>query len=149
MRGQRAQKRIRNGIAKKQMPGVRRVGRLHPRTITAELLERAGKSGGIACKLYRGSVGQKFALAADGSLNQPAKENADAADDQQRNSDEWQRIFVTAAATARIQQNPANSREAENSEKNAHELDVEPHIAVENMAELVANDALQFVARQL
>jgi hypothetical protein len=35
-----------------------------------------------------------------------------------------------------------------NAEDDAHEPEVQPHVAVQDVAELVADDALQFVARQ-
>src|SRR5271169_5422217 len=118
------------------MTGVGRVGRFHFRAVTAELLQRAGKSGGIARELHGGSVGEKFALAAHGGLDQATEKNADGADDEQRNPDERQRIFVAAAAL-RIEQNPSDGGEAQDSKKNAHELDVEPHIPVKNVAEFM------------
>ncbi len=46
--------------------------------IAADFLKRAGKSGGIARELHGRGVGQKFALAADGGLNESPKKNADA-----------------------------------------------------------------------
>jgi hypothetical protein len=58
-------------------------------------------------------------------------------------------LSATASAAARgLQKNSPDDREAKNSENGSHEPQIEPHVAVENVAELVADDALQFVARQ-
>ena len=55
--------------------------------------------------------------------------------------------FLRSAAG--VQQNSANGGDAKNAEQNADEPDVQPHVAVQNVAEFVADNALQFVARQL
>ena len=116
----------------------------------ADFFQRAGDAAGIARELHGRGVGQKFALAADGGLDEPAEKNADVADDQQRKAEKRQRILSAAASAAArgLQQNPADDGEAKNAEDDAHEPQVEPHVAVEDVAEFVADDALQFVARQ-
>ena len=58
---------------------------------------------------------------------------------------------MAAAATAaarRLQQNAADDGEAKDAKNNSHEPEVQPHVAIENVAEFVADDALQFVARK-
>ena len=116
----------------------------------ADFFQRAGDASGIARELNGRGVGQKFALAADGGLDEPPKKNADVADDQQQQTEQRQRILPAPASAAarRLQQNPADDGEAKNAEDDSHEPEVQPHVAVQNMAELVADDALQFVARK-
>ena len=46
------------------------------KTVAADFLQRAGEPAGIARELHGRGVGQKFALTADGGLNQSAEENA-------------------------------------------------------------------------
>ena len=45
-----------------------------------------------------------------------------------------------------MQQHAADHGQAQDAENDAHEAEIEPHVAVEDVAELVADDALQFVA---
>src|ERR1035437_4595670 len=150
MRGHEVEQRIAEAVAKKHMAHIRRVGgfQFGTVTVTSDFLQRAGKSAGIARELNGRGVGQKFALAADGGLNQPPEKNANATDDQQGNAEKWQRIFVAAVAAAGVKQNSPDGGEAQNAKNNSQQPEVEPHVAIQNMAEFVADDALQFVARQ-
>src|SRR5688572_30482774 len=77
MRGE-AEERTPETIGEKQMTGFFGARRFEFRAFaeSTDLLERAGEAPGIAGKLHRGSVGQKFALAADGGLNQSPEQNA-------------------------------------------------------------------------
>ena len=131
------------------MAGIRGIGRLHLRAIAADLLQGAGQPGRITGELHRGGIGQKLALTADGGLDQTAKKHSHRADENQGHPDDRQRVFFPAIAAAHVEQNPADGGKAENPKQDAHELKVQAHVAVEDMAELVANDALQLVARQL
>ena len=58
-------------------------------------------------------------------------------------------LFPYTTLFRSIKQNPADGGEAENAKQDAHELDVQAHVAVEDVAEFMADDALQFVAGQL
>src|ERR1017187_3166431 len=113
------------------MGHIRRVGgfQFGTVTVTSNFLQRAGKSAGVAGELNGRGVGQKFALAADGGLNQAPEKNADAADDQQGNAEKWQRIFIAAAA-ARVQQDAPDGGEAQNAKNNSQQPEVQPHIAI-------------------
>ena len=66
------------------MAGIGRVLGFHVRAeaVTTDFLERAGKSAGVAGELHGRGVGEKFALTADGGLNETSKKNADAANGQ-------------------------------------------------------------------
>ena len=116
----------------------------------ADFFQRAGDAAGIARELDGRGVGEKFALAADGGLDEPSEKNADVADEQQHETENRQRILSAPAPAAarRLQENPADDGEAKNAEDDSHEPEVQPHVAVQNVAEFVADDALQFVARQ-
>ena len=56
--------------------------------------------------------------------------------------------FLSRLLPRRIKQNSADRRDAKNAEQNSDEPEIQFHIAIQDMAELVADDALQFVARQ-
>ena len=79
MRGHEAEERFAQAVAEKHVAQVGRVlgFELRTKTVAADFLERAGKAAGIARKLHGRGVGEKFALPADGGLDQPAEENAD------------------------------------------------------------------------
>ena len=116
----------------------------------ADFFQRAGDASRIARELDGRGVGEKFTLAADGGLNEPSKKNADVTDEQQDEAEQWQRILsaTAPAAARRLQKNPSDDGEAKDAKNDSHEPEVQPHIAIENVAEFVADDALQFVARQ-
>ena len=133
MRGHEAEERFAHAVAEKHVAQVGRVFGFQARTETvlADFLERAGKPAGIARELHGRGIGEKFALAADGGLDQAAKENADGAEQHQSQADERQRIVVAAAAAARAQQNAADGGDAQQAENDADEPEVQPHVAVQ------------------
>ena len=45
-------------------------------------------------------------------------------------------------------QHAADDGEAEDAENDSEQAEIEPHVAVQDVAELVGDDALQFIARQ-
>src|SRR5580704_8273180 len=100
------------------MTGVGRLIGKQPRTetVAADFLERAGKSGRITRELHGRSVGKKFALAADGGLNQASEKNADGTDAQQQYA---HKNWSGGVAPAHSQKNPTNCGDAENSKKNS------------------------------
>src|ERR1035441_983613 len=77
------------------------------------LPQRARQPRRVARKLDGGGVGEKLALAAYRGLDEPAKEDADPANHQQRQPEQGEGILVFAAAAAGIKENPANDREAD------------------------------------
>jgi len=147
VRGHESEERFAEAIAKKHMAEIGRMLGFQARAVavTADFLERPGQSGGVARELDGRGVGQELALPADRGLDQAAKENADGTEQQQEQPDERQRIPIIATA-AGPQQNPADGGDAEQAENDADEPEIQPHIAVQNVAEFVADDSLQLVA---
>ena len=150
---EQADERLADAVSKKHVRKFLGVRVAEARTRFAEaadFFQRAGDAAGIARELDGRSVGEKFALAADGGLDEPSKKNADVADNQQREAEYWQGILSASAPAAarRLQENPSNDGEAEDAKDDSHEPEIQPHVAVQDVAEFVADDALQFVARQ-
>ena len=144
MGGQRAEKRFAHAVSEKHVAGFPGVSGFDLRAGAADFLQRPGEPRRIAGELNRGGIGQKFPLPAERGLDEPAKEYADRADDDQGQPQEHQRIPVPAAA--REDQDPANHREAQDAEDDAHDAQIQTHVAIEDVAELVADDALQLIA---
>jgi hypothetical protein len=73
-----AEERFAQPVAEKHVAGLLSLSGIDVRAkaIASNFLERARKAGWIARELDRGSVSEEFALAADGSLNEAAKEKA-------------------------------------------------------------------------
>lgn len=125
--------------------------------VAGDLFERAADTGRVAGELDRGGVGEEFALAGDGGLDEAAKKIADVADDEQTEAGRADRgndaagVFTVArraesAAAEGRDDTSADETEDEDAEDERREAQVEAHVAVENMAELVGDDALEFVA---
>ena len=72
--------------------------RVSSRAQAANLLERAGQAGRVARELHRRGVGEELALAADGGLDEAAEEDADPANQDQRQAEQGQRILVLTSA---------------------------------------------------
>ena len=150
MRVHQVEERFAHAVAEEHVAGFLGVRRLKLRAEAqaADLLERAGQARRVARELHRRGVGEKLALAADRGLDEPAEEHADPANHDQRQPEQRQRVLVFAAAAAGVEEDPADDREAEDAEDDAHQAQVEPHVAVQDVAELVADHALQLVARE-
>ncbi|HQF39720.1 MAG TPA: hypothetical protein PK322_11430 [Opitutaceae bacterium] len=129
--------------------------------VGTDLLERAADAGRVAGELHGGGVGQALALAGDGGLDEAAEEVADVADDQEREAqaeqqgDEATAGILAAAGAApgigeaeRVEQTAPDHGEHQDAVEHADEADVEPHVAVEDVAELVGDDTLELVARE-
>ncbi len=144
------EERLAHAVAEEHVAGFRGVSGLELRAVAqaANLLQRAGQAGRVAGELHRRGIGEELALPADGGLDEPAKEHADPANHDQHQAEQRQRVLVFAAAAAGVEQNPADDGQAKDAEDDAHEAQVEPHVAVEDVAELVADDALQLIALQ-
>src|SRR5947208_15785080 len=112
--------------------------RINSGAVNEYFLERARQPGWIARKLHRGGVGQDFALPTNGGLDQSPKEDACPTDDNegQTNYRNWK------LASSRLNEDPTDNRQAENPENQAHEAQIEPHIAIKNVAELVSDYSL-------
>ena len=133
-------------IREKQMAGFLGVRSFELRTARepADFFQGAGQPVGIAGELDGSGVGQKFPLAADGGLDEPAKEDADPADDDQREPKQRQRIFLPSGA----EQHSSDHGQAKDPEDQAHEAHIQLHVAVQDVAEFVADDALELIARK-
>src|SRR5471030_1995269 len=123
---EQADKCLADAVGKKHMRQFFRMRVREARTVFAEaadFFKRAGDAVWISRELHGRSVGKKFALAADGGLNQASEKNADVADDQQRESENRKRILSATATTAArgLQKNPSDDGEAQNSENRSHE----------------------------
>ncbi len=115
-----------------------------------DFLQRPGNALRLARELHRRGVGQVFALARDAGLDEAAEEHADIADGEQAQGGDHDRPAALAvAARAVLQHLAADDAQHQDAEQQAHQADVEPHVAVEDVAELVGDDALQLVAAEL
>ena len=146
---------VADAVAEEQVArllGVR-AGEARARAEAADLAQRAGEPERVAGELCRGGVGEELALARHRALDQSREEDADVADDQQREAEQedGSRSALLAAARRRAAavaaQDPvADQTDDQDAVENAHQADVEPPVAVEQMAHLVADHALQLVA---
>ena len=128
--------------------GVPAVGQARPTGQAADLLQRAGQPCGLAGELHRRRIGKRFARAADPGLDHPCEEHADVAnhDGHQRRREDRQRPAPAPAAAAQVQHLPPDQPQHQDAEQQSHQPDVQAHVAVEDVAELVGDDALQLVA---
>ncbi len=111
----------------------------------ADFFQGTGESVRVASELDCGGIGEEFPLAGYGTLDEAAGENADSADGDEAKAEEWEGVFTAAGS----EEDPADHGEAEQAEEDSHEPDIEAHVAVEDMAELVCDDALEFIAGEL
>ena len=112
----------------------------------------AGQPGRVAGELHAGGVGQELPLPRDGGLDDVAQQHAQVAQDVDCQADQEHGRAVVVAAAFRIARGarPAgrphhvisDDREREDAEDDANEAEVQPHVAVEHVAELVAQHAL-------
>ena len=128
-----------------------RLHRRDPRAVARDLLQRAGQALRLARELHGGRVGERFALPRDGGLDEPGAEEADRADQREREADrERRRDAAAVASAARVaraaQQPPPRERQHEDAEAEPDQLLIEPHVAVQYVAELVRDDALELRA---
>ncbi len=146
-------------FGKKEMPDLRRLVSLEPRTerIAADLAQGAPDAAGIAGELDGRGVGEKLALARNGSLDDAAEEVADVTDDQHRQAEGENDDHAAAAlaphadaALAKAAQDAAaDQADDQNAEDDGGELHIQAHVAVEDVAELMGDYPLQFVAGKL
>ena len=109
----------------------------------------------VAGVLDGGGVGEIFALAADGGADEVAAENADESQHGESAADrrESERAAPAVSSGEAEKQGVAQNGMADvaqrgDAENDAHQPHIKPHVAVQNVAEFVRDDALQFVARQ-
>src|SRR5688572_25828702 len=132
------------------------IDRHDTRRVAADFLQSAGEPFRLPRELYGRRVREPLALPRYGRLDEPREQHADTADDREAGAQRDCRGDATAvAATARprvpsaAQQPTPGEREDENAEGEADQLLVEPHVAVQDVAELVGDDALELVALEM
>ncbi len=125
--------------------------------VAGDFFEGAADAGGVARELDGGGVGEEFALAGDGGLDEAAEKIADVADDEEAEAggadgdENAAGIFAVAGrseagATEGGEDAATDETEDEDAEDERGETQVEAHVAVEDVTELVGHDALEFVA---
>ena len=108
----------------------------------SDFFQRVGDPIRIARELHRRGVRQKLPLARDCAFDQPAKENADCPHDDQHQSYYRRRVLPSTGSQKEL----PDDCQTENPEHPPNEAHVQPHVTVENMAELVCDNSLQFIA---
>jgi len=120
----------------------------------ADLEQRSPDAVRVAGELHRGCIGEELALARDHRLDQPACQHAYRTDQPQQQTEEEHAdvrsrpAHVVAVADARHQEGP-DRPDHHDSGDHAEEVDIETHVAVQDVAELVRHDPLQLVPVEL
>ncbi len=101
----------------------------------ADLLQGGCQAHRVASELYSRGVGQVFALARDGRLNQLSKEDTDPSDENQAESYHGKSNFgfsivTTAPDGATMEENAADHGEEDQTKDEGDQADIELHIAV-------------------
>ncbi len=146
-------------LGEKEMADLGRLGggELRAERIAANLAQRTHNAARIARELHRRRIGEKFALTGHGGLNEPAEEVADIADDHRGQSNGENHGQAAAALAAHAHAAPAEATEDaaadqadhENAKHDGRQLHVQPHVAIQDVAEFVRDHSLQLVAAQL
>src|SRR5262249_1007371 len=120
---------------------------------SADLSERAGDAVRVARELDGAGIGQVLALPRHRGLDQVAEEGPRPPEDEKAETDQHHLpatpLAIRRAARGAADQKLANDGDAHDAKDQGDEPDVEPHVAVEDVAELVADDALQLIAGQI
>ena len=147
------EKSLAEGVAEKEMAGLLGPVRRHRRSrlVAANFFERPRDALGIPRKLDGGGVRQKLALAGDGGLDEPPAEKPGEPDDHEGEAQHEEGHSAPSAPTPSpnvqgIHEVAARDADEENAVQHADEADVEAHVLVQDVAELVRDHALQFVA---
>ncbi len=154
-------KEMADGVAEEQVTRLLGLGAADAGTLgqRADLLERPGDPVRIARELDGRGIRQELALAAHRRLDQVAEEHPDIAQHVQRQADQRPGIRPSSFAVAtviepvgiggRTEDDPAGHADQEDAVEHADQADVEPHVPVEDVAELVRDHALEFVAGEV
>ena len=118
----------------------------------------AGEAVRIARELHGGRIGQKLPLAAHRGLDELAEENTDPSHDvehkpacDEHGYDRSTIFFVARAGTGgcrEAHQDSTKECQEEDAVQKPHEANIEPHVTIEDVAELMPDDPLEFVARK-
>jgi len=105
--------------------------------------------------LYRTGVGEEFSLPGDCRLDQAAEERSHQAQHEQSQSQHHVAATRVSPArpgsppAAREHHDPSDDRQHHDPGNQADQPDIEPHVAVEDVAELVGHHPLQLVAGEV
>ena len=106
-------------------------------------------------ELNRGRVGEVLSLPRNSCLDNSSKEHADGAEHREAESDNQNYRCATITATrddtcviAAANDQATDEAQDHDAEQHAHEPDIKAHITIQNVAELVCDNALQLVALQ-
>jgi len=153
--GHQPEERFADAIPKKHMTGLLGLRRLNVRAmaITADLLQSPGKSCRIARELHRRASARKFTLAAHGCLDEPSEKDPDPSNQkappgQQRDGRNREGPRSRPLLRLDLHEYPPNDSKAKNAENDPHQPQVQAHVTVQNVAELVPDHPLQFIPRQ-
>ena len=157
MRGGQRLHETRNTLGKKGMTDFGCTGIVHDRTVleSTDPFQCARDPVRVAGVLDRRGIRQIFPLPADRGLDQAAEKSAGKADDHQPDAKQKNLppAFAASSSAPRIRGGTQNivARQAndENAVQHTHQADVEPHVAVKDMAELMGDDTLQLLAVQM
>ena len=124
------------------------------RSQAADLLQRTGDAARLSGELDGGGVGQVLPLPGHRGLDQAAGQDPDPTRDKEGEADDrqWVRAGLLVPAPsgagkeAAVQQGSADDGEEQDAEQQPDEADVQAHVAVHDVAELVRDHALQLVA---
>ena len=142
--GGQPRKGIRHAVGEEHVAGVFRARMGDERAAAADFFQRAGQCPGVARELNRGGVRQELPGAVHRALDQRREDPPNVPDHPQQRADQGKRIAVSP----RSHENAPEQRDVQNPEDQTHQVQVQAHVPVQDVAELVSNDALQFVARQ-
>ncbi len=114
-----------------------------------DLDERFLQTIRIASELHTRCIGKSFPLTRHRSLQQAAEEQPDITEHHDRDSHGHETVTVASAARRELQQHPPDQCDHEQTEHPAHELNIQAHVAVEDVAEFVRDNALKLVAAEI
>ena len=123
---------------------------------TAQPSQGVGNSGRVAGELHGRSIGQIFPLPRHHRLQQAAKERTHSANHNEgepgKHQGQTAGVFFLPGHRRRMKSNsnngPPQIHQSHQAKDQTHQPDVQPHIAVLDVAEFMSHDALQFVAGQ-
>ena len=123
--------------------------RQHRPVTGGDFLQRPADAGRVARELHGRGVGQEFAAARNRRLDDPGAQHADETDHEQgkAGADQEGRALAIAPA-AYAHHAAADERDQQDTVQQTGQAQVEAHVAVEDVAELVRDHALQLVAGQ-
>ena len=113
-----------------------------------DFFQRAGQPCGLAGELHGAGVGQPLARAADPGLDHAAEEQAHVANherDQGGNQQATGIAIATTAEAAVFQNFAPDQAHHQDAEQHPDQADVQAHVAIENMTELMRDHALQLI----